>query len=151
MVRLGIGMYGYSEYTDFMEKYLKPVVRFKTVISQISEIEKGETVSYGRRFTAERHTKIATLPVGYADGIRRSLGYGKGKVGINGHLATITGTICMDMMMVDVTDIPCKEGDEVTIFGNSPTIADVTEWLGTIPYEVLTSVSQRIKRVYYKE
>lgn len=151
MVRLGIGMYGYSEYTDFMEKYLKPVVRFKTVISQISEIEKGETVSYGRRFTAERHTKIATLPVGYADGIRRSIGYGKGKVGINGHLATITGTICMDMMMVDVTDIPCKEGDEVTIFGNSPTLADVTEWLGTIPYEVLTSVSQRIKRVYYKE
>lgn len=151
MVRLGIGMYGYSEYTDFMEKYLKPVVRFKTVISQISELEKGETVSYGRRFTAERPTKIATLPVGYADGIRRTLGYGKGKVGINGELATITGTICMDMMMVDVTDIPCKEGDEVTIFGDSPTLADVTEWLGTIPYEVLTSVSQRIKRVYYKE
>ena len=151
MVRLGIGMYGYSEYTDFMEKYLKPVVRFKTVISQISELEKGETVSYGRRFKAERPTKIATLPVGYADGIRRTLGYGKGKVGINGELATITGTICMDMMMVDVTDIPCKEGDEVTIFGDSPTLADVTEWLGTIPYEVLTSVSQRIKRVYYKE
>ncbi|HJD86442.1 MAG TPA: bifunctional UDP-N-acetylmuramoyl-tripeptide:D-alanyl-D-alanine ligase/alanine racemase, partial [Empedobacter falsenii] len=118
---------------------------------QISEIEKGETVSYGRRFTAERNTKIATLPVGYADGIRRSLGYGKGKVGIHGKLATITGSVCMDMMMVDVTDIPCKEGDEVTIFGNSPTLADVTEWLGTIPYEVLTSVSQRIKRVYYKE
>lgn len=151
MVRLGIGMYGYSEHTDFMQKYLKPVVRFKTVISQISELEKGETVSYGRRFTAERATKIATLPVGYADGIRRTLGYGKGKVGINGKLATITGTICMDMMMVDVTDISCKEGDEVTIFGNSPTLVDVTKWLETIPYEVLTSVSQRIKRVYYKE
>ena len=151
MVRLGIGMYGYSEHTDFMQKYLKPVVRFKTVISQISELKKGETVSYGRRFTAERATKIATLPVGYADGIRRALGYGKGKVGINGKLATITGTICMDMMMVDVTDISCKEGDEVTIFGNSPTLVDVTKWLETIPYEVLTSVSQRIKRVYYKE
>ena len=151
MVRLGIGMYGYSEHTDFMQKYLKPVVRFKTVISQISELKKGETVSYGRRFTAERATKIATLPVGYADGIRRTLGYGKGKVGINGKLATITGTICMDMMMVDVTDISCKEGDEVTIFGNSPTLVDVTKWLETIPYEVLTSVSQRIKRVYYKE
>ena len=151
MVRLGIGMYGYSEHTDFMQKYLKPVVRFKTVISQISELKKGETVSYGRRFTAERATKIATLPVGYADGIRRALGYGKGKVGINGRLATITGTICMDMMMVDVTDISCKEGDEVTIFGNSPTLVDVTKWLETIPYEVLTSVSQRIKRVYYKE
>ena len=151
MVRLGIGMYGYSEHTDFMQKYLKPVVRFKTVISQISELKKGETVSYGRRFTAEHTTKIATLPVGYADGIRRTLGYGKGKVGINGKLATITGTICMDMMMVDVTDISCKEGDEVTIFGNSPTLVDVTKWLETIPYEVLTSVSQRIKRVYYKE
>ncbi|MEG1200107.1 MAG: bifunctional UDP-N-acetylmuramoyl-tripeptide:D-alanyl-D-alanine ligase/alanine racemase, partial [Algoriella sp.] len=150
MVRLGIGMYGYSEHTDFMQKYLKPVVRFKTVISQISELKKGETVSYGRRFTAERTTKIATLPVGYADGIRRTLGYGKGKVGINGKLATITGTICMDMMMVDVTDISCKEGDEVTIFGNSPTLVDVTKWLETIPYEVLTSVSQRVKRVYFK-
>jgi len=151
MVRLGIGMYGYSEYTDFMEKYLKPVVRFKTVISQISELEAGETVSYGRRFTAERKTRIATLPVGYADGIRRSLGNGKASVGINGKLAKIVGSICMDMMMVDVTDINCKEGDEVTIFGNSPSIADVARWLETIPYEVLTSVSQRIKRVYYKE
>ncbi|GGE88332.1 UDP-N-acetylmuramoyl-tripeptide--D-alanyl-D-alanine ligase [Chishuiella changwenlii] len=151
MVRLGIGMYGYSEYTDFMEKYLKPVVRFKTVISQISELEAGETVSYGRRFTAERKTRIATLPVGYADGIRRSLGNGKASVGINGKLAKIVGSICMDMMMVDVTDISCKEGDEVTIFGNSPSIADVARWLETIPYEVLTSVSQRIKRVYYKE
>ena len=151
MVRLGIGMYGYSEYTDFMEKYLKPVVRFKTVISQISKLEAGETVSYGRRFTAERKTRIATLPVGYADGIRRSLGNGKASVGINGKLAKIVGSICMDMMMVDVTDINCKEGDEVTIFGNSPSIADVARWLETIPYEVLTSVSQRIKRVYYKE
>ena len=151
MVRLGIGMYGYSEYTDFMEKYLKPVVRFKTVISQISELEAGETVSYGRRFTAEHKTRIATLPVGYADGIRRSLGNGKASVGINGQLAKIVGSICMDMMMVDVTNINCKEGDEVTIFGNSPSIADVANWLETIPYEILTSVSQRIKRVYYKE
>lgn len=151
MVRLGIGMYGYSEYTTFMEKYLKPVVRFKTVISQISVLEKGETVSYGRRFKADRETKIATLPVGYADGIRRSLGNGKASVGVNGHLAKIVGSICMDMMMIDVTDINCKEGDEITIFGNSPTIADVANWLDTIPYEVLTSVSQRIKRVYYKE
>lgn len=151
MVRLGIGMYGYSEYTDFMEKYLKPVVRFKTVISQISELEEGETVSYGRRFTATRKTRIATLPVGYADGIRRSLGNGKASVGINGQLAKIVGSICMDMMMVDVTDINCKEGNEVTIFGNSPSLADVAKWLETIPYEVLTSVSQRIKRVYYKE
>ena len=151
MVRLGIGMYGYSEYTDFMSKKLKPVIQFKTVISQISELKVGETVSYGRRFTAERPSRIATLPVGYADGIRRSLGYGKGKVGVNGELAPITGTICMDMMMIDVTDINCKEGDEVIIFGSYPTLADITKDLDTIPYEVLTSIDNRVNRVYYKE
>ncbi len=151
MVRLGIGMYGYSEYTDFMTKRLKPVVQFKTVISQISELHVGETVSYGRRFKAERPSRIATLPVGYADGIRRSLGYGKGKVAINGKLAPITGTVCMDMMMIDVTDIDCKEGDEVIIFGTFPTLADITKDLETIPYEVLTSIAQRVNRVYYKE
>lgn len=151
MVRLGIGMYGYSEYSDFMNKRLKPVVKFKTVISQISTLEVGETVSYGRRFIAERKSRIATLPVGYADGIRRSLGYGKGKVGVNGKLAPITGTICMDMMMIDVTDIDCKEGDEVVIFGSYPTLADYTKDLETIPYEVLTSIALRVNRVYYKE
>ena len=151
MVRLGIGMYGYSEYTDFMSKKLKPVIQFKTVISQISELKVGETVSYGRRFIAERPSRIATLPVGYADGIRRSLGYGKGKVGVNGKLAPITGTICMDMMMIDVTDINCKEGDEVIIFGSYPTLADITKDLDTIPYEVLTSIDNRVNRVYYKE
>lgn len=150
MVRLGIGMYGYSEYTEFMNK-LRPVVRFRTVISQISEIQSGETVSYGRRFTADKRTKIATLPVGYADGIRRSLGYGKGAVSVNGMLAPIIGTICMDMMMVDVSEINCQEGDQVTIFGESPSLSQVSQWLNTIPYEVLTSVSYRVKRVYYKE
>ncbi|RLZ11563.1 bifunctional UDP-N-acetylmuramoyl-tripeptide:D-alanyl-D-alanine ligase/alanine racemase [Faecalibacter macacae] len=151
MVRLGIGMYGYSEYSDFMNKKLKPVVQFKTIISQISELKVGETVSYGRRFKAERNSRIATLPVGYADGIRRSLGYGKGKVGVNGKLAPITGTICMDMLMIDVTDINCKEGDEVIIFGSYPTLADYTKDLDTIPYEVLTSIALRVNRVYYKE
>ena len=151
MVRLGIGMYGYSEYSDFMNKKLKPVVQFKTIISQISELKAGETVSYGRRFKAERNSRIATLPVGYADGIRRSLGYGKGKVGVNGKLAPITGTICMDMLMIDVTDINCKEGDEVIIFGSYPTLADYTKDLDTIPYEVLTSIALRVNRVYYKE
>lgn len=151
MVRLGIGMYGYSEYSDFMNKKLKPVVQFKTIISQISELKVGETVSYGRHFKAERNSRIATLPVGYADGIRRSLGYGKGKVGVNGKLAPITGTICMDMLMIDVTDINCKEGDEVIIFGSYPTLADYTKDLDTIPYEVLTSIALRVNRVYYKE
>jgi len=150
MVRLGIGMYGISD-DEETQKQLKNVVTFKTVISRISEIETGETVSYGRRFKAERKTKIATLPVGYADGIRRSLGYGAGKVNIHGSLVPIVGTVCMDMLMLDVTDISCKEGDEVIIFGEKPTISDIAEQIRTIPYEVLTSISARVKRVYYRE
>lgn len=150
MVRLGIGMYGISEDLETQKK-LKNVVTFKTVISRISEIQPGETVSYGRRFKALSTTKIATLPVGYADGVRRTLGNGTGKVNINGKLASIIGTICMDMLMVDVTNIKCKEGDEVIIFGENPSITDVAEAMGTIPYEVLTSISSRVKRVYYRE
>src|SRR5690606_4005912 len=102
-VRLGIGMYGISDDAE-TQKQLKNVVRFKTVISRISEIETGETVSYGRKFKAEKKTKIATLPVGYADGIRRSLGNGVGKVNIHGNLVPIVGTICMDMLMLNVMD-----------------------------------------------
>lgn len=150
MVRLGIGMYGISE-DENIRKQLKNVVTFKTVISRISEIEPGETVSYGRRFKAERKTRIATIPVGYADGIRRSLGYGNGKINIHGNLVKIIGTICMDMLMLDVTDVSCKEGDEVIIFGENPSISEVAEQMGTIPYEVLTSISSRVKRVYYRE
>lgn len=150
MVRLGIGMYGISD-DESVQKQLKNVITFKTVISRISEIESGETVSYGRKFEAKVKTKIATLPVGYADGIRRSLGYGKGSVSINNQPAPIVGTICMDMLMVDVSNINCKEGDEVILFGNNPTITEVAEKVGTIPYEILTSISARVKRVYYKE
>lgn len=149
-VRLGIGMYGISD-DEETQKKLKNVVTFKTVISKISEIETGETVSYGRKFKAERKTKIATLPVGYADGIRRSLGNGLGKMSIQGNLVPIIGTVCMDMLMLDVTDCPCKEGDEVIIFGENPSISDLAEQMGTIPYEVLTSISSRVKRVYYRE
>ncbi|SMC33974.1 bifunctional UDP-N-acetylmuramoyl-tripeptide:D-alanyl-D-alanine ligase/alanine racemase [Moheibacter sediminis] len=150
MVRLGIGMYGISD-DDSVQKQLKNVITFKTVISRISEIEAGETVSYGRRFKAEKQTKIATLPVGYADGIRRSLGYGIGNVLIQNQVAPIVGTICMDMLMVDVSEINCKEGDEVILFGQNPSIKSVAEKVGTIPYEILTSISARVKRVYYKE
>lgn len=149
-VRLGIGMYGISD-DEETQKQLKNVVTFKTVISRISEIEAGETVSYGRRFKAERKTRIATLPVGYADGIRRSLGNGVGKVNVHGKLVPIVGTVCMDMLMLDVTNCPCKEGDEVIIFGENPSISEVAEQMGTIPYEVLTSISSRVKRVYYRE
>lgn len=149
-VRLGIGMYGISD-DEETQKQLKNVVTFKTVISRISEIEAGETVSYGRRFKAERKTRIATLPVGYADGIRRSLGNGVGSVNVHGKLVPIVGTVCMDMLMLDVTDCPCKEGDEVIIFGENPSISEIAEQMATIPYEVLTSISSRVKRVYYRE
>lgn len=149
-VRLGIGMYGISDEEE-TQKQLKNVVTFKTVISRISEIEAGETVSYGRRFKADRKTRIATLPVGYADGIRRSLGNGNGNVNVHGKLVPIIGTVCMDMLMLDVTNCPCKEGDEVIIFGENPSISEVAEQMGTIPYEVLTSISSRVKRVYYRE
>lgn len=150
MVRLGIGMYGFSDDAE-VQKQLKTVLTFKTVISRITEIERGETVSYGRRFKADRKSKIATLPVGYADGIRRSLGNGIGKVNIHGNLVPIVGTVCMDMLMADVTEIDCKEGDEVIIFGEKPTAEEVAKAMGTISYEVLTSISQRVKRIYYKE
>lgn len=150
MVRLGIGLYGFSDEPE-VQKQLKTVISFKTVISRISEIEAGETVSYGRKFRAEKKTTIATLPVGYADGFRRALGYGKGKVNIHGILAPIVGTICMDMLMVDVTGIDCKEGDEVILFGDKPTAVEAAEAMDTISYEVLTSISQRVKRIYYKE
>lgn len=150
MVRLGIGMYGIAD-DESTQKQLKNVVTFRTVISRISEIESGETVSYGRRFKASQKTKIATLPVGYADGVRRSLGNGIGKVNINGQMAPIIGTVCMDMLMVDVTNLSCKEGDSVIIFGENPSIKEVAEFMKTIPYEVLTSISSRVKRVYYRE
>ena len=150
MVRLGIGMYGFSDDPQ-IQKQLKNVITFKTVISRISEIEPGETVSYGRRYKAERKSRIATLPVGYADGIRRVLGNGKGCVNIHDQLVPIVGAICMDMLMVDVTDIICKEGDEVIIFGENPTATDVAKSMDTISYEVLTSISSRVKRVYFKE
>lgn len=150
MVRLGIGLYGFSDLEE-IQKQLKTVLTFKTVISRISEIESGETVSYGRKFRAKKKTRIATLPVGYADGFRRTLGNGRGKVNINGQLVSIVGTICMDMLMVDVTNVDCNEGDEVILFGERPTVDELAESMDTISYEVLTSISGRVRRIYFKE
>ena len=150
MVRLGIGLYGISN--DPQEQlYLENVGTLKSIISQIRTIQKGESVGYGRRFIAERETKIATIPIGYADGIRRSWGNGIGYVLINNQKATIVGSICMDMLMVDVTEIPCVEGNEVIILGDNPSVSMMAEKLGTIPYEILTGISQRVKRIFYRE
>ena len=150
MVRLGIGLYGISNDAE-EQKELENVGTLKSVISQIRTIDTGESVGYGRRFIAETETKIATIPIGYADGIRRSWGQGVGYVSINGKPAKIVGSICMDMLMVDVTDIDCKEGNTVIIFGENPTVNYLANQLHTIPYEILTSISQRVKRVFFRE
>ena len=150
MVRLGIGLYGISNDAE-EQKYLENVGTLKSIISQIRTIQEGESVGYGRRFMAEKPTRIATIPIGYADGISRLWGNGVGFVTINSQKATIVGSICMDMLMVDITEINCKEGDSVIIFGESPTVSFMAEKLQTIPYEILTSISQRVKRVFYRE
>ncbi|MFV8374411.1 bifunctional UDP-N-acetylmuramoyl-tripeptide:D-alanyl-D-alanine ligase/alanine racemase [Flavobacterium sp. LB1P71] len=150
MVRLGIGLYGVSNDSD-EQKYLENVGTLKSVISQIRTIPAGESVGYGRRFMAEKPTKIATIPIGYADGISRAWGNGLGFVTIKNEKATILGSICMDMLMVDISEIDCKEGDAAIVFGESPTVNFIAQKLNTIPYEVLTSISQRVKRVFYRE
>jgi alanine racemase len=150
MVRLGIGLYGISNDPE-EQKELENVGTLKSVISQIRIIDKGESVGYGRRFMAEKTTKIATIPIGYADGIRRSWGQSVGFVTINGKTAKIIGSICMDMLMVDVSDIDCKEGNTVIVFGENPTVNFMAKQLNTIPYEILTSISQRVKRVFFRE
>ncbi|MFV5683985.1 bifunctional UDP-N-acetylmuramoyl-tripeptide:D-alanyl-D-alanine ligase/alanine racemase [Flavobacterium sp. GB2R13] len=150
MVRLGIGLYGVSNDNE-EQKYLENVGTLKSVISQIRTIPAGESVGYGRRFMAQKPTKIATIPIGYADGISRGWGNGVGFVTIKNEKATILGSICMDMLMVDVSEIDCKEGDAAIIFGESPTVNYIAQKLNTIPYEILTSISQRVKRVFYRE
>jgi alanine racemase len=150
MVRLGIGLYGVSNDLE-EQKYLENVSTLKSIISQVRTIQSGESVGYGRRFIAERESKIATIPIGYADGIARSWGNGIGFITIKNKKAPILGSVCMDMLMVDVTEIDCREGDAVTIFGESPTVTYMAEKLKTIPYEILTSISQRVKRVFYRE
>lgn len=150
MVRLGIGLYGISNDNE-EQKQLETVGTLKSIISQIRTISSGESVGYGRRFMANKTTKVATIPIGYADGISRQWGNEVGFVTIKNKKATILGSICMDMLMVDVTEVDCKEGDEVVIFGESPTVNYIAEKLQTIPYEILTSISQRVKRVFYRE
>jgi alanine racemase len=150
MVRLGIGLYGVSN-DEEEQKYLQNVGTLKSVISQIRTIEKGESVGYSRRFIADKQTKIATIPIGYADGISRHWGNGNGYVLIKNKAATIVGSICMDMLMVDVSEIECYEGNEVIIFGENLSITLIAKKLNTIPYEIMTAISQRVKRVFYRE
>ena len=150
MVRLGIGLYGISSSATHAP-HLRPVSALMTQISQIKNLQPGESTGYNRAFIAQKPTRIATLPIGYADGYRRTLGNGVGKVAINGQLADVVGNICMDMLMVDVTHLNCAEGDSVEIFGPHIPITTLADWAETIPYEMLTSISHRVKRVYFQE
>ena len=149
MVRLGIGLYGFSN-DPSEQKYLENVGTLKSIISQVRTIPAGDSVGYGRRFMAEKETKIATIPIGYADGVSRLWGNQVGYVTIKNQKASIVGSVCMDMLMVDVSSIDCKEGDSVIIFGESPNVIEMANALKTIPYEILTSISQRVKRVFFR-
>ena len=150
MVRLGIGMYGIGV-NEAEQQQLQNVHTLKTTISQIKQVPKGESIGYSRKGMAGRNMNIATVPIGYADGLNRRLGSGKGKMFVHGKPAPIVGNVCMDMCMIDVTDIPAAEGDEVIVFGNVYPVTELAKDLGTIAYEALTSVSARVKRVYFQE
>lgn len=146
MVRVGIGLYGFGN-DDQETAQLKNVVSLKSIISQIHIIQPGETVGYNRAFVASRPTRSATIPIGHADGISRLLGDKKGFVMVNNKPAPIIGNVCMDMLMVDVTDIDCQENDPVILFNHQQHIEYIAHQCDTIPYEILTSLSQRIKRI----
>jgi alanine racemase len=145
MVRTGISLYGYGNHPS-VDAQLKPVLRLRTVISQIHILEEGDTLGYNRAFVAKAKTKTATLPLGHADGIGRIYGNGKGYVMINGQQASILGNVCMDMIMVDVTSINCQEGDEVVVIGPDASAENVANAAGTISYELITGLSHRIQR-----
>ena len=146
MVRLGIGLYGVDDHLQ-----LQNVTTLKTSIAQIKKLKKGDTVGYGRRGVLENDSTIATVRIGYADGYPRIFGNGNGYMLVNGQVAKTIGNVCMDMTMIDVTEIETKEGDEVIVFGTDLSVHQLASMANTIPYEILTNISQRVKRVYFEE
>jgi len=149
MVRLGIGIYGLSSIPDYQNK-LRSVVTLKSRISQIKKLKQGESIGYGRNFMAKKDMKTATIPIGYADGLVRKLGNGNWYFRVNNQKASIIGNVCMDMTMIDITDIEdVREKDEVVIFSGNEDIHKMAEKRETIPYEILTSISERVKRIFY--
>lgn len=150
MVRLGIGLYG-VEATGAEQEALRPVSTLKTTVSQVKQVRQGDTVGYSRKGIASTDRTTATIAIGYADGYDRRFGNGVGQVLINGYRCPIIGNVCMDMCMVDVTGIPVKAGNAVTVFGPQLTLVELAQRIGTIPYELLTNVSTRVKRVFYAE
>jgi Alr-MurF fusion protein len=150
MVRLGIGLYGVDS-SPTIQHRLQHVTTLKTTISQIKDLKKGESIGYSRKGIALEDTRTATVRIGYADGYSRILSNGKGKMLVNGNPAPVIGNVCMDMTMLDITGIDAREGDEVIVFGEEPTVTNVAEWADTISYEILTNISQRVKRIYFEE
>jgi len=150
MVRLGIGLYGIGA-SEEEQAHLQHVSTLKTTISQIRQIPQGDSIGYSRKGLASHPMQIATVPIGYADGLSRKLSNGRGRMLVHGKMAPIVGNVCMDMCMIDITDIAAQEGEEVIVFGEEYPIQRIAKDLGTIPYEVLTNVSRRVKRVYFQE
>ena len=150
MVRLGIGVYGIAPCEEDKDK-LKTVISLKTTIVQIKEYEVGETIGYSRKGVIERKSRIGVVPIGYADGLKRQLGNGNACFYVNGKAAPIIGNVCMDMCMIDLTGIDCKENDTAILFNEDYPVERIAEACNTIPYEILTSISQRVKRIYYQE
>lgn len=148
MCRLGLGLYGIDSRTNTI---LSNVCTLRTTILQLRHVPKDETVGYGRKGVLTRDSVIAALPIGYADGLDRRLGLGRGHCLVNGCVAPYVGNICMDVVMADVTDIDCREGDSVEIFGENLPVTVLSDAMGTIPYEVLTGVSDRVRRVYFRD
>lgn len=146
MVRSGIGLYGFGNDPE-IDKHLKPIGTLKTTISQILKLKEGDTVGYNRLFKSEGEITIATLPLGHADGIKRNFGNGNAGVMINDRYAPIVGNICMDILMINITGIECEEGDEVIVFGPGNPANEMAKNAGTISYELITGISQRVKRI----
>ncbi|MFM7838354.1 MAG: alanine racemase, partial [Chitinophagaceae bacterium] len=148
MVRLGAGLYGF----DSRIKELAQVSSLRTTVAQIRMVAKGETVSYNRRGKVLRDSRIATIRIGYADGYPRNLGNGAGEVVVKGQRAPIVGTICMDMTMIDVTDVPgVQEGDEVLLFGSELPLPELAAKAQTLPHEIISRIADRVKRIYIEE
>jgi len=149
MVRLGIGLYGVDK--NMTGQPLKNVTTLRTTISQVKKVKKGESVGYGRSSFLDRDSTIATVRIGYADGYPRILSNGRGKMLLNGQAVPVIGNVCMDMTMLDITGVEAGEEDEVIVFGNDLPVSKLSKWASTIPYEILTNISQRVRRVYFEE
>ena len=148
MCRLGIGLYGVNPRNNAI---INNVASLKTTILQLRQVKAGESIGYSRRTTLDKDSLIAAIPIGYADGLNRHLGNRHGFCLVNGKKAEYVGNICMDVCMIDVTGIECKEGDSVEIFGDNLPVTELSDRLDTIPYEILTGISERVKRVYFKD